>query len=262
MNCLSKITFENLLVIEVIVGSEMGIALFDRGAQKTVVRESFFQRCKSDLLTETVNAGNNNGKILSVKKGSLKSLKIADKEQTNLDVLVIEDDMFIMEDSQGQRFEIDMLLGYDVISKFKWVYSPTMHTLDISESTMTIKEKVIYYHEFPIIKIISGGQSYNAGIDTGHTETILGNNFKSLICNLVYIEDEVVGIGTTDKRYVPKVSKFNIKFEETEVELHNITIQEKIYGAPKEMDILLGMDFFEGKAWELDFLAGILRFKN
>lgn len=62
--------------------------------------------------------------------------------------------------------------------------------------------------------------------------------------------------------YVPMIPEFNIEFEGIEVELHNITMQEKIYGAPKEMDILLGMDFFEGRAWEMDFSAGILKFKK
>ena len=262
MNCLSNIVFENLLFVDVTVGSETVVALFDSGAQKTVVSESFFRKCNSAVITEIVNAGNNNGHIMSLKKGVLKSIKIADKEVVDLEVLVIEDDMFIMEDSQGHCFDAGMLLGYDVISKFKWEYSPTMHTLDISDSNMTTKEKLVCYNEFPIVKITLSGQSYNAGIDTGHTETILGKNYESVISNLVYIEDDVVGIGTTEKVYVPMVPKLNIEYDGIEVELHNITIQEQIYGALEEMDILLGMDFFEGKDWELDFSTGVLRFKK
>lgn len=262
MNCLSNKVFENLLFVDVIVGSEIGIALFDSGAQKTAVRESFLKRCNDTLITGTVNAGNNNGHIMSLNRGILKSIKIADKELTNLDVLVMKDDMLVMEDSQGRPFEADMLLGYDVISEFKWEYSPIMRTLDISDSTMTANGKLVHYNEFPIIKITSDGQSYNAGIDTGHTETILGSNLKSVICDSVYVEDEVVGVGTTEKMYVPMVPKFDIEFEGTKVELYNITMQEKIYGAPEEMDILLGMDFLDGKAWEWDFPAGILSFKK
>ena len=34
MNCLSNIVFENLLFVDVIVGCETGVALFDSGAQK------------------------------------------------------------------------------------------------------------------------------------------------------------------------------------------------------------------------------------
>ena len=44
MNCLSNIFFENLLFVDVMVGSEIGVALFDSGAQKTVVSESFLRR--------------------------------------------------------------------------------------------------------------------------------------------------------------------------------------------------------------------------
>ena len=262
MNCLSKIVFENLLFVDVTVGCETGVALFDSGAQKTVVSEGFLKRSKSDLLEETITAGNNNGQSMALNRGMLKSIKIADKELTNLDVLVIADDMFKMEDSQGHQFAADMLLGYDVISNFKWGYSPTMHNLDISDSNMTTNEQLVYYNGFPIIKVTSDGQSYNAGIDTGHTETILGSRFKSIIDNLVYTEDDVVGVGTTEKMYVPMVPKLDIEFEGTKVELQNITIQDEIYGAPEEMDILLGMDFLEGKEWKLDFLAGLLRFKK
>ncbi|MBQ6995457.1 MAG: hypothetical protein IJN64_13370 [Lachnospiraceae bacterium] len=180
----------------------MGVALFDSGAQKTVVSESFLRRCNCDFLTETVNAGNNNGNVI--------------------------------------------LLGYDVINMYKWIYNPTMHTLDISDSDMTIKENLVCYDGFPIINISSHGQSYNAGIDTGLTETILGKNVKCENCKPVYIEDDVVGIGTAEKMYVQMIPKFKVDFEGAEVELHNITMQDKIYGAPEGMDILLGMDFFDG----------------
>lgn len=260
MNCLSNIVFENLLFVDVIAGCETGVALFDSGAQKTVVSEKFLRRCKGDMLAETVKAGNNNGQTMSLNMAMLKSIKIADKELTNLEVLVIEDDMFVMQDKQGRPFLADMLLGYDVISKFKWVYSPFTRVLDISDSNMITRENLVHYNVFPTINIISGGQSYVAGIDTGHTETILGTTIKTAICNPVYIEDDVVGVGSKKKMYVPMIPEFNLEFEGTEVKLHNITMQEKIYGAPKEMDILLGMDFFEGRAWEMDFAAGILRF--
>ena len=228
----------------------------------TVVSVSFFKRCKGKLLAENVYAGNNNGQVISVRKGILKSIKIADKEVVDLEVLVIEDDMFNMEDSQGNYFEADMLMGYDIISKFKWIYSPTKHTLDISDSDMTMKDDFVYYKVFPIINIMLDGQIYISGIDTGHTETMLGKAVKVEDCNLTHIEDEIVGIGSIQKRSVLMIPKINVEFEGTEVELYNITVQEKIYGAPKEMDILLGMDFLEKNAWEMDFSAGVFRFKE
>lgn len=262
MNCLSNVIFENLLFVDIIAGRENGVALFDSGAQKTVLSKNFLRRCKGDMLSKTVKAGNNNGQTISANIALLKSLKIADKELTNLEVLVVEDDMFDIQDSQGRPFLADMLLGYDVISKFKWVYSPAAQALEISESNMIVKEKSVHYNGFPTINITSHGQSYFAGIDTGHTETILGPTVEPAICNPVYIEDEVVGIGTKKKVFVPMVPKFNIEFDGVEVELHNITMEEKIYGAPQEIGLLLGMDFLEGRTWELDFAAGIFRFLN
>lgn len=262
MNCLSDLVFENLLFVDVTVGSITGVALFDTGAQKTVVSEGFLRRSKSDLLAEPITAGNNNGHIMTLNKGRLESIRIADKELTNLDVLVISDDMFIMEDSQGHRFGANMLLGYDVISKFKWKYSPAIHTLDICDSNMTKNEKLVCYNGFPYIKITADGQSYHAGIDTGHTETILGSKFKSVVDHLVYIEDDIVGVGTTEKMKVAIVPQFDIEFDGMKIELKNISIQEKIYGAPKEIDILLGIDFLDGKEWELDFSSGVLRFQK
>lgn len=260
MNCLSDVVFENLLFVNVSVCSEPGIALFDTGAQKTVVSKKILGRCKGDMLTETVKAGNNNGQTLSLNTAKLRSIKIADKELTDFEVLVIDDDFFVMEDSQGNPFSADMLLGYDIIGKYKWTYLPNSNVLTVSCSGMTTGKQNITYNGYLTINVVSDERSYVAGIDTGHTETILRSTVKIAISDLVYIEDEVVGVGSTKKICVPMLPKFNLEFEETEVELHNVTIQKEIHGAPPEMDLLLGMDFLEGKAWELDFVAGALRF--
>ena len=260
MNCLSDVVFENLLFVNVSVCGEPGTVLFDTGAQKTVVSKKYLERCKGDIQTETVTAGNNNGQTLSLNTAKLRIIKIAEIELTDIEVLVIDDNFFDMEDSQGNPFSADMLLGYDIIGKFKWTYLPTSNVLNIGCSSMTTGKQNISYNGFPTINVVSDERSYVAGIDTGHTETILRSSVKIAISDLVYIEDEVVGVGSTKKISVPMIPKFSLGFEETKIELHNITLQEEIYGAPSEMDILLGMDFLEGKAWELDFVAGTLLF--
>ena len=256
MNCLSKAVFENLLFVDVTVGSEAGTALFDSGAQKTVMSQAFLKKCKIEMLEETVKAGNNHGRTMTLHTAILKSIRIADKELKNLEVVVAADEMFAMQDKQGRSFPADMLLGYDVIGKFKWRYEPTTRVLDICDSGMMVGKESVHYNGFPAINITLDGQSHVAGIDTGHTETILRATIDNQEWNIIYIEDEIVGIGSKKKVYVPMIPKLGIVFEGIETQLHNITIQEEIYGAPQEMDCLLGMDFLEGRAWELDFAVG------
>lgn len=259
MNCLSKAAFENLLFVDITVGSEVGTALFDSGAQKTAVRRTFLKKCKIEMLEETVKAGNNNGRTMTLHTAVLKSMRIADKELKNLEVVVVADEMFAMQDNQGHPFPADMLLGYDVIGKFQWRYEPTMRVLDICDSGVMVERESVHYNGFPAINITLGGQSCIAGIDTGHTETILRANADNQKWDIVYIEDEIVGVGSTKKAYVPMIPKLDIAFEGTETELYHITIQEEIYGAPQEMGCLLGMDFLEGQAWEMDFAVGAFR---
>lgn len=258
-NCLSSNVFENLLFVNVNVCGELAVALFDTGAQKTIVSESFLKQCEGEILQESVSAGNNSGHTLRLNTAILKFIKIADKELTNIEVLVLEDDAFDMEDSEGRKFPADILLGYDVICNFKWNYFPAIKTLTISDSMPIAEKENLIYDVFPAVKITLDEQTYLAGIDTGHTETIIKSSVKVQNAIVTYTADEFVGVGSAKTVRVPIISEVRIRFENTEVTLHNVTVQEEIYGAPSEMDLLLGIDFFAADSWELDLPAGILK---
>lgn len=261
-NCLSDAIFENLLFVNVIVCGEPGIALFDTGAQKTVVSRKFLSRCNIVISNESVYAGNNNGQKLSLNTASLKTVKIADIVLTDAEVLVIDDDCFDMVDSQGNPFPADMLLGYEIIGNFKWTFTNSTKVLTVNFSdTVTVKPN-LGYNVFPMIQVTSGTNTYLAGIDTGHTDTILKSNVNINGTEVTYIDDVITGIGSTKETHAPIISKCSLTFEDIIIELSNITLQDEIYGVSPQMDILLGMDFFKDVDWEMDFISGTLILKN
>lgn len=262
MNCLSDRKFENLLLVDVTVGGESGTALFDSGAQQTVVSEGFLKRSNGCITEGYVAAGNSNGDSLSLKNGLLRTVMIGECVLTELEVLVIADDMLTAEDNEGHVLQADMLLGYDVIGRFRWSYSSVENTLDIGQPDEAASDGNVYYNEFPTIRVTIGAQSFIAGLDTGHTETVLSSRLKPLLGDMAYTEDVVAGIGSTKKAYVQAVPELVIGFEGTAVVLRDITVQDEIYGAPEEMDLLLGMDLLYGKDWELDPSAGRLRIRQ
>jgi predicted aspartyl protease len=258
-NCLSNAIFENLLFVNVNACGKNGIALFDTGAQKTLICERFIKKCNCRSLIKNIKVGNNNGQTLSLKTANIDFIKIGDKEVTNLDVLVCPDNMINMKDTQGHKFPADILLGYDVISKFKWSYFPATNSLNIECPDINRNTPNLYYNVFPIINVEHGGKSYRAGIDTGHTETIIKStvNIQNLTVNCM--DDKIVGVGSIKNIHVPVISEIKISFENTDVILRNITVQEEICGASDGTDILLGMDFFADRSWELDFSEGIFK---
>ena len=262
MNCLADVVFENLLFMNVVVGGVKAVALFDSGAQKSVISERLLKKCKGEVSTRTVIAGNNNGHTMELKIAALKSVIIADKEVLNHEVLVVDDDAFDIPDSYGRNFPADMFLGYDVIGKFRWEYSAEKRILEISDTNVIAEEKTLTYSGFPLINVISEGENYVAGIDTGHTETILSMSVKSSNSLSVVTEDEIVGLGSKSKATVKVLREIVIEYKGMKVNLSDIAIMEKIYGASPETDLLLGMDFFEGKSWTLDFKAGVFELIN
>ena len=262
MNCLADVIFENLLFVNVVVNGVKAVALFDSGAQKSVISERLLKRCKGEASTRTVIAGNNNGYTMELKIAALKSVIIADKEVLNHEVLVVDDDAFDIEDSNGRKFPADMFLGYDIIGKFRWEYSAEKGVLEISDTNIVAEEKTLTYGGFPLINVISEGENYLAGIDTGHTETILSGSVKSSSPVSVVMEDEIVGLGSKSKVTAQVLPEICIEYDGTKVNLKDITIMEQIHGASPETDLLLGMDFFAGKSWVLDFKAGVFEIIN
>jgi len=260
MNCLSDAVFENLLFVNVSVGGEGCAALFDSGAQKTVVSDRFLKRCNGVISTKTVSAGNNTGETMVCKLAVLKSLQIADQAVADLEVLVTDSAMLTMEDGQGRPFEAEMLLGYDVISRFRWGYDPIKRALDIAPSRDAGEKKTIAYNGFPTLSVTSGGKRFLAGLDTGHTETMVLERILPPDHGLASVADEIVGIGSAKQVNAFLVPRFSLIFEGKEVVLHDVTVQKCIYGAPNETDLLLGMDFLEGRPWEMDLSVGVFAF--
>lgn len=146
-----------------------------------------------------------------------------------------------------------MFLGWDVISRFLWQYSASERFLYVGNPEQTPKRQNLQYDHFPMVVVEHHGQGFRAGIDTGHTETMLDIRWKTRISDFGTHEATVVGLGSERTVSVPYAEHFAFRFEEEVFELQNIDLVEQIYGADGETEALLGADVFAERNWILDY---------
>ena len=133
-NCLSDSSFENLLFVHVRIQEAESIALFDTGAGITVISRSLLARLGITAENAAFRAGNNNGLLRTLQTAVLSHVRIGDICVETLRVLVTGDADFALSDSSGAAFPAEMLLGWDVIARYRWRYSAKDGTLSVSAS--------------------------------------------------------------------------------------------------------------------------------
>ena len=120
INCLSSSKFANLLFVDVQIDHEKVIALFDTGANRTVITRSLMQRLHASFEEENFRVGNNNGVVRMLQSTIITHIQIGDISIKNCRVLVVDDAYFDFTDT---IFLAEMLLGWDIISQYRWRYS-------------------------------------------------------------------------------------------------------------------------------------------
>ena len=133
-NCLSDSSFENLLFVHVRIQEAESIALFDTGAGMTVISRSLLARLGITAESAALRAGNNNGLLRTLQTAVLSHVRIGDICVETLRVLVTGDADFALSDSSGAAFPAEMLLGWDVIARYRWRYSAKDGALSVSAS--------------------------------------------------------------------------------------------------------------------------------
>ena len=122
-NCLSSSKFANLLFVNVQIGDVRATALFDTGAGMTVIVQSLLHRLRAAPEKEVLRAGNNNGMVRGLQTAVIPSIQLGDVCMENCKVLVTDDADFALSDESGRIFPAETLLGWDVISRYRWSYS-------------------------------------------------------------------------------------------------------------------------------------------
>ena len=117
----SENQFVNLMFIPVVCNDVNGIAMFDTGAEITVVKKSFFEKIGIKIKEEKCIMGNNNNGRVEATKGVIPYIKIGEMQENNVDIVIVEDSAFDFDkDDDGNSIPADMLLGRNVIKNYYW----------------------------------------------------------------------------------------------------------------------------------------------
>lgn len=249
-NIYSNKSFCNLIFIDLTVLDKSVVAMFDTGASISVIPESL----ASDLgltINDSVMAKNNQGNSLNLRKSIIPRLTIGQCKLTNLECLVSEDSLFNIQSEDGKIFPAKMILGWNVIKDFYWDCNLVKRRMYVAPGGRGPVSESLDYEGFPLINATFNNEKLKAGLDIGHTSTMVSSKVKGVDYQ-EEIETEMVGLGTTSMVKVKTISEFNVFINRQPVILKNVEVYPEIYGG-KELDILFGADLLEGYRWIMDY---------
>ena len=251
-NCLSSSKFANLLFVNIQIGDVRAIALFDTGAGMTVIAQSLLHRLRAASEKEVLRAGNNNGVVRAFQTAVIPGIQIGDICMENCKVLVTDDEDFALSDESGRIFPAEMLLGWDVISRYRWSYSAKDKSLSVSLPERAAEHLSPEIKHGPVVYPEYAGRCFKARVDTGHTGSILSVSWYSRLPDIAYHETEIAGVGSSQYKRIPYVRVLQLRFQNQTIYLQDVDICDKLYGQPAEIEALLGYDFLEGRDWLLE----------
>ena len=251
-NCLSNSRFANLLFVNVQIGNVNAAALFDTGAGMTVITRGLLHRLHAAPEKETLRAGNNNGVVRALQTAVIPSLRIGDVCMEECRVLVADDTDFAFSDENGSIFPAEMLLGWDVISLYRWSYSAKDELLSVHMSERAAEPLNSERKQGPIVFPEYAGRRFKARVDTGHTGSTLSAAWYPLLSDIEYHNAETIGIGSSQYERIPYVRVLQLRFQNQTICLRDVDICDKLYGQPAEIEALLGYDFLAGRDWLLE----------
>ena len=251
-NCLSDSSFANLLFVNVQIGDVRATALFDTGAGMTVIAQSLLHRLCAAPEKEVLRAGNNNGVVRALQTAVIPNIRLGEVCMENCKVLVTDDADFALSDESGRMFPAEMLLGWDVISRYRWSYSAKDKSLSVGLPEKTAEHLSPEIKQGPVVYPEYAGQCFRARVDTGHTGSILSASWYSRLPDIAYHETEIAGVGDLQYKRLPYVRVLRLRFQDQTICLRDVDICDKLYGQPAEIEALLGYDFLEGRDWLLE----------
>ena len=242
VNCLSKRKFSNLLFLDLRVAGGDITALFDTGAGMTVITRSAAERLGARMEQATLPAGNNSGLVRRLQTAVLSDVRLGDIPAGELRVVVTDD----------AAFPAQMLLGWDVISRYRWSYSAKEETLSVGRSEPPSAPTDPGRRLGPVVCPSYAGRPFPARVDTGHTSSTLSGAWRARLPNVDWHEAEIVGVGSVRRQSVPYARELPLLFQGRRICLRDVDISETLYGQPPEIEALLGYDFLAGGDWRLD----------
>lgn len=250
LNIFCHTDFYNLIFINLIVLDKDVVALFDTGASLSVLPESLASELGL-IIKDSVVAKNNQGHSLNLKTSILPKLMIGQCEQSNLACVVSDDSLFDIQSEDGKIFPAHMILGWNAIKDFYWECNLPQESMFIAPGGQAAVSESLEYGRFPLIHATFKNEKLKAGLDIGHTETMIASKVQGLDYRDT-IETEITGLGTTSKFSVRTVAEFPVLIDTQAVILKNVEVYPEIHGA-KDLDVLFGADLLEDFRWIMDY---------
>ncbi len=247
--------FDKLIFIPVEINGFHVTAMFDTGAAISIIANSLARKIKACVIENPLTAVNNNGKSFRIEKAAVSSINLGGITIENAVSGIIPDDYFDFGvDGNGKTFPAQMFLGWDIISRFYWRIDKKNKSYCILKDG-PVKANNLFYTDYPVIKLTYGTEPLFFGFDTGHTETILDKTWHTRLDNLKPAKTETRGVGSSRTERALVTHNLALQYEKVIFNLNYATVLPNAVFGVKNNSVagLLGIDFFENTAFEIDF---------
>lgn len=254
---MSKDQFVNLFLIDIVINGNPIPLLFDTGGSKTVIRKSLAEKMSLSVLSDSVKAGGNTGKIETFSTGVIPILKVGNNSISNLNVIIVPDSQLDFGfDEEGNSLKINGVLGWDVISSFKWVIDPHTRTYSIEKPKANKSKELLYWDNMPIINVKYDNRQMYFGFDSGNTESMFSKEFIPLMMKTKKERiDKIAGINEMLEEEVYLLESIKINISNKDIVLNNISVLKRDIFPAKEFKVmgLLAADIIQNHKCVIDF---------
>lgn len=254
---MSKEKFMNLFLIDILVDGETIPFVFDTGATITVISETIANSVGATPLPDTVRVGGNTGRIESVSKKKIPTIKIGSNSVQDLSVIVVPDKQLDFgEGKEGNNLRVNGFLGWDVISKFKWTIDPISKTYTIEKPEWHKYKELLHWDNMPIINVKYDNHNMYFGFDSGNTESMFSKEFIPFLEDKQEKIDGIAGVGGIIEEDIYMVNDIELKVSNKIIGLRNISVLKRDIFPTTEFRVtgLLGADIIQKHKCVIDYI--------
>jgi hypothetical protein len=235
-------------------------ALFDTGAERTVVSQSTATQLGLKLLPAVLHDTGSTGTVATVHLAVMPSLEIGADRITNVPVEIADDAAMVIGPAGRQR-QIAMIVGYPVLQSLGVITFWQDGHLSVGRPprAATVVARLLEDGFVPVIRTLIDDERSEFMLDTGANTTILTQAFyqqhQQKLATLARRSTTFSGVGGSAKRSSLVVPELSLRFRKGGVTLHDITL----FDHPSQLDVAglvgnMGRDLWKDhRAATLDF---------